>query len=333
LSRGGKNTREGDNIETKKQFKRIGTHDGRFHADEVMATAILKEIFEVELVRTRDENILDKLDIVYDVGGGEFDHHGLDKSYREDDIPYAACGLVWKSFGRYVIQFKNPDLKEEEIKSAFNHIDRNLMEGIDAIDNGIRIEVGEVPVMHISSIISGFNPTWNSEKDENEAFNEVVDVAGIILRNTINQRFSVLKSRGNVEKAFRKRIRKEILVLDRYCPYGEALQDIDVNKEVLFVVYPRKDSYAMQTLRGYGGEDRKKLPKAWAGKRDEELAAITRVSDAVFCHTGRFIAVTESFNGIMELARLALEEPGEPEKTGSTGMLEFLRKMLRFKRK
>ena len=29
-----------------KQFKRVGTHSGKFHADEVMSTALLKELFE-----------------------------------------------------------------------------------------------------------------------------------------------------------------------------------------------------------------------------------------------------------------------------------------------
>ncbi|MFL0266986.1 MYG1 family protein [Candidatus Clostridium radicumherbarum] len=77
----------------KKEFKRIGTHDGRFHADEVMATAILKEIFEVELIRTRDSAVLDMVEIVYDVGGGQFDHHGAEKIYREDSIPYASSGI------------------------------------------------------------------------------------------------------------------------------------------------------------------------------------------------------------------------------------------------
>ena len=38
--------------------------------------------------------------------------------------------------------------------------------------------------------------------------------------------------------------------------------------------------------------DKKKLPKAWAGLRNEELAAVTGVEDAIFCHTGRFIAIT-----------------------------------------
>ncbi len=49
-----------------------------------MATAILDNILEIELVRTRDTKILGELDIVYDGGGGEFDHHGVEKVYRED---------------------------------------------------------------------------------------------------------------------------------------------------------------------------------------------------------------------------------------------------------
>ncbi|WP_073008277.1 MYG1 family protein [Clostridium amylolyticum] len=94
-------------MDNKKQFRRVGTHDGRFHADEVMATAILKEVYEIELTRTRDENVLKTLDIVYDVGGGEFDHHGMDKIYRENGTPYAACGLIWRGFGKEVIKLKS----------------------------------------------------------------------------------------------------------------------------------------------------------------------------------------------------------------------------------
>ncbi|MBC2582602.1 MYG1 family protein [Clostridium sp. DJ247] len=316
--------KEGDEIDTQKSFKRVGTHDGRFHADEVMATSILKEIFQIELVRTRDIELLDELDIVYDVGGGEFDHHGIKKVYREDGIPFAACGLIWNKFGRDVVRLKNPALNEEEIESVIHYVDRVLIEGIDALDNGVRINDGEIPIMSISSIISGFNPFWSSEKSEDDTFNEAVKLASIILNNTINFRFSVLKSREYVERAYENRRIPEILVLETYCPYREALQDIDDRKEVLFIVYPRKDSYALQTVRGTSGEDLKQLPEAWAGKRDDELADITGVHDAVFCHTGRFIAVAKSFEGIIKLAKLSIDEP---EKATARGFFRFIAKV------
>lgn len=313
-------------MDDEKPFKRIGTHDGRFHADEVMATAVLREIFETELVRTRDSKILSRLDIVYDVGGGEFDHHGVDKIYREDGIPYAASGLIWNRFGRDVVRFKAPSLDEEEVNSVFYYIDRVLIKGIDALDNGVKIDKETVPMMNISSIISGFNPPWYSKRSEDAAFEDAALIAEAVLSNTINRRFSVLKARDNVVKAYESRKIPEVMILETFCPYGEVLQDIDENKEVLFAVYPRKDEYAMQTIRQRGGEDRKKLPKSWAGKRDEELAAVTGVRDAVFCHTGRFIAVAGSYEGIMKMAELAISEPEERKRRN---LLRFIRRLFR----
>jgi uncharacterized UPF0160 family protein len=294
-------------IDTKKPFKRVGTHDGRFHADEVMATAILNKIFEIEIVRTRDTKILDALDIVYDVGGGEFDHHGLEKVYREDGIPFAACGLIWNRFGRDVIYMEDPSLTEDDIESVFYYVDRTLIEGIDAQDNGIKTVVEEiVPSMNISTIISGFNPLWYSEGMENEAFNEAVKIGASILKNTIKLRLAIIQAKDVVVQAYKKRNRLEVLVLDTYCPWEETIQDIDEEDQVIFVVYPNKDKYAMQTVKDKDGRTKKPLPKAWAGKENEELSNITGVEDAIFCHTGRFIAVAGSFEGIMKMTELAI---------------------------
>jgi uncharacterized UPF0160 family protein len=291
-----------------------------------MATAVLKEIFQVELTRTRDSKVLEKLHIVYDVGGGLFDHHGAEKVYREDKIPYAASGLIWREFGKQVLKFKNSSLKEEAVESIFQYIDRNLIEGIDALDNGVWIDTTEIPLMNISSIISGFNPNWKSDKDENEAFDEAVQIASSVLNNIINNRFSVLKARDIVAGAYEKRKTKELLILNKYCPYGESLRDLDKNNEVFFVIYPKKDGYAIQTVRGDNREDKKKLPESWAGKRDEELQKITGVKDAVFCHTGRFIAVAGSLEGIMKMAQLAIDEP---EEKAAISIFEFIKRMVK----
>ncbi|NLL29826.1 MAG: MYG1 family protein [Clostridiales bacterium] len=298
-------------MDRQKEFKRIGTHNGKFHADEVIATAILKELFDVELTRTRDEEILKNLDIVYDVGGGRFDHHGLNKRYRENGTPYAACGLIWEEFGKKLLKFKRDSLSEEEIQSIFDYIDRSIIEGADALDNGVWIDKTEIPLLHISAIIEKFNPLWNSNKDENEAFNEVVEFVRVILNNAIEHKFSVLDAKDHVIRAYKKRNIPQLLVLDRYCPYSSSLREIDIKEEVLYVIYPREDSYALQSIRDEDKIDKKKLPKAWAGLRNEELAAVTGVEDAIFCHTGRFIAITKSKEGIIKLAKIALETPKE----------------------
>lgn len=274
-----------------------------------MATAILKEIFDIEIIRTRDKNILNELDLVYDVGGGKFDHHDVNKEYRNDGIPYAASGLIWKEFGREVINFKEHNIKDKDIDDVVEYIDNYLIKGIDAIDNGVEIHKEEIPIMNISSIISGFNPLWNSNKSEDVAFGNAVKIASYVLNNTINNRLAILKGRDIVVKAYNKRITPEILVLDKYCPWQETLKKIDKKKEVFFVIYPNKNRYTLTTVKEKNRHNRKSLPKSWAGRVGKELEEITGVPDALFCHTGRFIATSKSYEGITKMALLAIEYP------------------------
>jgi uncharacterized UPF0160 family protein len=58
-------------------------------------------------------------------------------------------------------------------------------------------------------------------------------------------------------------------------------------------------------------EARRDLPAAWAGLRDADLAAVTGVPDAQFCHNGLFIAAAKSYEGALQMARLALAEPAQ----------------------
>lgn len=293
-------------MKNRKKFKKVGTHNGRFHADEVMATAILSNLFEIDVVRTRNGEILGKLDIVYDVGGGEFDHHGIEKVYREDGIPYAACGLIWNKFGRDAITAMHSSLREDEIESIFNYVDRFLIEAIDAQDNGVGTVEESIPTMSLSTIISGFNPPWYLDGEEDNAFYEAVKIAGSVLKNTIVRRLAILKSKDIVVKAYKNREIPEIVVLGTYCMWEEAIHEIDTEDEVELVIYPDKDNYALQTIRGRDGRAKINLPRPWAGKENQELASITGVKDAVFCHTGRFFAVAGSLEGVKKMAKLAL---------------------------
>lgn len=53
--------------------KKIGTHDGRFHCDEIMACTMLKNYVkkyeEATIIRSRDPNVWKTCDILVDVGG------------------------------------------------------------------------------------------------------------------------------------------------------------------------------------------------------------------------------------------------------------------------
>jgi len=298
-----------------------------------MATAILKEIFDIELIRTRDMERLKELDIVYDVGDGEFDHHQVEKEFRESGTPYAASGLIWRKFGRDVVRRSAPDFSEDEVYNVFRYIDRNLIEAIDASDNGIRAAMSLIPTPNISTIISNFNPPWDANaENEDEYFHQAVRLADIILGNAIAQQISTVKAKGHIVAAFEKRPRPELLILERSYPWPRLLNSIDREKEVLFVVFPREDEYLLQTVRGSGGclGNRKSLPEAWAGKRDDELNEILGIEDAIFCHSGRFIAGAKSFESIMKMAEIAIEthEPKPPKRFGHV-LRRFITKQLK----
>lgn len=68
------------------KLMKIGTHDGRFHCDEVLACTMLtkytQKFFNAEIVRSRDPNIWNTCDILVDVGGKYeppflLDHHQI----------------------------------------------------------------------------------------------------------------------------------------------------------------------------------------------------------------------------------------------------------------
>ena len=52
----------------------VGTHSGTFHADDVLAFALLRVFVDADAVpvRTRDKDKLDACDVVIDVGGVGF---------------------------------------------------------------------------------------------------------------------------------------------------------------------------------------------------------------------------------------------------------------------
>lgn len=82
----------------------VATHNGKFHADELLAIAMLKyaikqatcwssQKIEFDIIRTRDAKKISAADIAIDVGDGPFDHHSTDDRYP-NGVPMASCGKV-----------------------------------------------------------------------------------------------------------------------------------------------------------------------------------------------------------------------------------------------
>lgn len=289
----------------------VVTHSGDFHADDVFAVATLRlALKEIEIVRSRDHGVVENGDYIVDVGGlndpdaNRFDHHQEGGAgARENGISYASFGLVWKKFGEQVVGSKE----------VADRIDQSFVQSIDAIDNGVEIATPiyeDIYPQSVNSLVTAFRPTWkenNSDEEYLKRFNFLVDAAEVFLTRLIRITADYLEARSHVERAYQEAEDKRIIVLDRAYPWGEVLSSLP---EPIYVVYPRVDSWGVKAVRKdlRTFENRKDLPKEWAGKRDEELAEVTGVSDAIFCHNKRFLAVASSKEGALKLAGIAIED-------------------------
>jgi uncharacterized UPF0160 family protein len=286
--------------------KTIATHNGSFHADDVFSIAALKHIFpSFKLIRTRDLEVISKADIVIDVGDvydpetDRFDHHqrgGAGK--RENGIPYSSFGLMWKKYGLAICQ-DNQDLA--------NAVDADLVSTIDAIDCGHVKGVSQG--ISLSQTISMFNPTWQEESHFDTCFNEAVDFASRILTRFIASANGGISAKEIVAKAIDNAEDPRVIVLDKYTPWKKTVHAL--SEVALYMIYPSPyGQWIIQTVPVEPGsfEDRKSLPKAWAGLSDKAFKDVTSIDDAMFCHNGLFIAGAESFESITKMASIALQD-------------------------
>jgi uncharacterized UPF0160 family protein len=305
--------------------QRLITHDGTFHADEVLATALLSSLFPgSEVVRTRDPSLIrvpSPDTIIYDVGGAYdpdlnlFDHHQPGAPTREHGSPYSAFGLVWAHYGKdYLIDIGvDPDL----VDGVHVSVDRSLVLGIDLLDNGALDPSGLGPAagMTLPSLIHDLNPPYDAPDGAEQAWFEVaVRMTAEVLDARARSAEASLRARREVLDAIEEAGDGPVLELARGAPFNGAIREAGAD-HLLLVVHPRKTDWVVSTVSVEPGSyvRRLDLPAAWAGLEGEALATVTGVPDAVFCHRARFMAVAGSRDGAMRLAELALAPDPGPE--------------------
>jgi uncharacterized UPF0160 family protein len=294
----------------KKLSKKLVTHNGSFHADDIFAAATLSMYLEkigetFEIIRTRDPETIITGDYVFDVGGiydeasNRFDHHQTGGAgTREDGISYAAFGLVWNKFGRVVCE-------SEEISAR---LEKKIVESIDANDNGISLcdVKGEIAPLTIQDIFRDFRPSWGEVENYDEPFLELVNFTKKIINREIIRMRDAILAESLIKKNYDKAPNKKIITLDDNYPWNESIQNYT---EPLYVVFPKANTWRVECVRKqkYSFETRKNFPASWAGLRDEELQKVTGVPGALFCHRGLFLVVAKSKEGAIKLAQIAVE--------------------------
>jgi uncharacterized UPF0160 family protein len=309
----------------------IVTHGGKFHADDAWAVATLNVLYPgADLVRTRDQAIIDSADFVIDVGGiwdpatGRFDHHQKGFSgARQSGVPYASAGLVWREYGARCVAalaafHTGQQLSDDAAQQIAWAIDADIVQYLDLSDVGA---AKNAPGGYgLSAVVSGYNPNWLDEErlGYGEAadayrlnqFRRAMDFLADVMANAVKYRVGATLALEKVRQAEVLGDGRLLYLQNSALPWTSV-----VRKEmpkILFVISHNlnEQRYMLHTVPATTDtfEARADLPASWAGLRDADLAAVTGVPDAGFCHNGRFIAAAKSYEGIYAMALQALRE-------------------------
>lgn len=273
-----------------KILRSVGTHSGPFHADEVVACALLVFFGLVDrdrIVRTRDQARLNECEFVCDVGGiyspelKRFDHHQA--NYRGS---LSSAGMVW----RYL---RDQGVVDEEAYSFLNHV---LIMGVDAHD------IGESPQIDglctFSHVVSNFLPPQYdaSLKEQEKGFFAALDFVLGYLGRFFKRHEIIKEGRKRIQEAMSAG--KEYLALDVAVPWLENFFALGGEKHpALFLVMPAGEHWKLRALPPTlerRMDVRYPLPEEWAGLLDVELKKKSGIEGAIFCHKGRFTSVWET---------------------------------------
>ncbi len=288
-------------------MKTVVTHNGVFHSDDVFAVATLQLLHGVEnleIVRTRDEVVIAKADIVVDVGGEydvnrqRFDHHQNATPVRDNGISYAAFGLVWRTYGVQIAG--GTDVAAD--------IERSLVLAVDADDTGVSLvdlRDPDIPTFELDQVVRSYVPPRGSDDNIDTAFMQAVEFARGMLERLIVKKTATIVMKQIIADSYAKATDKSCLVFDMSVSAASCIEYPDV----LFVVCPddltdsknwtatavRKDNSSF--------ESRASFPEAWAGLRGEALQTASGINDAIFCHKGRFFFVAGSKEGVLQAVK------------------------------
>lgn len=253
------------------------THGGIFHSDDVFAAALLTLVnpnIKIHRVNQITDEMRNEPDtIIFDIGGGKYDHHTKEtQEFRDPEtkkLPYASFGKVFRDYFPII----------DERPEVFDYVEKNLVIGIDAHDCGALNKPNE-----LAMAINSFNPTTDepqTPKDMDMAFSGAVWYAIAILNRYIAKAKAQVNSDTVIKRALEeKKANSHYIVLEKYASYGHLLKDTDVN----WVIYPslRGGIQAFSVIDANGNKDL---------FDDKDLELMAKDEHVTFVHPNKFTAV------------------------------------------
>ncbi len=321
---------------------KIGTHNGAFHCDEVLACAMLKLLDrykDAEIVRSRDPAVLAECDVVVDVGGEfdpakhRYDHH--QKGFAESvstlmkgkkwTTKLSSAGLVYVHFGKEIIAKLLDDSKDEVfVDKIFDKVYAHFMEEVDAHDNGVSAYDGDprfIVSTDIGNRVAALRPAWNEpDQDTDKGFRKALDLVRPEFVDRVRYYGTAWwPARTLVAEAMERRFDADpsgrIIVLDQSCPYREHLWELereqDLVGQILYGVFEDVSNsswrVAAVSVEGRQFESRLKLPEEWRALRDDKLSKVSGIDECVFVHAAGFIGGNWTKKGALLMAAKAVE--------------------------
>jgi len=316
---------------------KIGTHNGAFHCDEVLACAILKHLPEykdAEIVRTRDQKLLDECDIVVDVGGifdpskHRYDHH--QKTFEETlatvipgkpfETKLSSAGLIYAHFGKQLVaQLISAEKEDPLVEKIFDKVYEKFMEEVDAHDNGIPTHDGQARyavTTTLASRVANLRPHWNDpEQDFDQGFYKAMDLVWPEFQERIQFYAKVWwPAREIVSKALENRFKVHesgrILLLENGgCPFKEHLYELEdeqgITGEILYVLFTDQNGIwrvLAVGVKNEGFKSRLALNENWRALRDEQLVEKSGIQGCIFVHASGFIGGNKTQEGALKMA-------------------------------
>ncbi|MCP4449361.1 MAG: MYG1 family protein [Myxococcales bacterium] len=277
---------------------RLATHNGPFHADDVLAAALVRVFLDAEatVVRTRKSELLEEADVVFDVGGvfdpalGRFDHH-----QREYQGNRSSAGMVLDWI----------ESRGEVDASVAASLRTHLVDYVDAVDTGARASAGDVPCF--SSMVGVL-----VERAEDSDFDKwyersvgmAVDIVEAISMGCLRSERDALAVRTAMEDSVAAD--RRVLFFEEYLKWKPAYFEAEgAEHPTDYVLFPGRGDWRVVTIPVAvdSKDDKRKLPEEWAGLEGEALASVVGVTGARFCHKNRFIAAFADRDSALEALR------------------------------
>jgi len=322
------------------------THCNKFHADDVTSAAVLLELGAEAIMRTRQQNIIDGAEFVFDVGRwynpmeNKFDHHqfmnGDPQNPRRDGRNLSSIGMIWGHYGGYFVMKYLEETQPLEVMTPqlvwklWNHVDTTHIRWIDQNDTSEPLDRSDPAYewnqqqylsvgIGYARIINFLNLRKAPVNDRNYYFDAAVRFARHTLKNVIEEALQrhlaeqyILASLANSKKH-----KLQFVVFPDFCPgwIDAILADPDCD-DIQFGIWPDEDeetneSYFMMQAVPPSAVNMKgqrcAFPLEWRGHvTSDTLQVASDVWTLDFVHSNGFLAKAGNLEDAVKAVRKAI---------------------------